>query len=194
MPSPDVDWVSDTECGVIRRKHILKLLVIGDGGVGKTTLIHRYLTGEYLDQRMTVGAGFATRNIQINGVTITLSIWDFAGEERFRFILPRYCIGTHGAILAFDLSRPTTFFHLDDWLEIIREKTDNIPILLIGTKCDIVVEIQETAEEYVANRTLSGYMETSSKENVNVNEAFELIAHLMWTRAYEKYQSLNSGR
>lgn len=185
-------WVSDAEEGIIRRRHILKLIVLGDGGVGKTTIIHRYLTGEYLDQRMTVGAGFATRDIQINGVTITLTIWDFAGEERFRFILPRYCLGSHGCILAFDLSRLTTFFHLDDWLEIIREKTDNIPILLIGTKCDIIMTTQEKAEEYVASRSLSGYMATSSKEGVNVNEVFELIAHLMWTRAYEKFQSSDS--
>jgi small GTP-binding protein len=143
---------------------------------------------------MTVGAGFATRDIEINGVTVTLTIWDFAGEERFRFILPRYCLGSHGCILAFDLSRPATFFHLDDWLEIVLEKTDNIPILLIGTKCDIEMTTQETAEEYVANRSLSGYMATSSKIGVNIDEVFELIAHLMWTRIHEKYQSYDSKR
>ncbi len=184
--------VSDAEERTIRRKNILKLLVLGDGGVGKTTLIHRFLTGEYLDQRMTVGAGFATRDIQINGDTITLTIWDFAGEERFRFILPRYCLGSHGCILAFDLSRPATFHHLDEWLGVVRKKTDNIPILLVGTKCDIVMTIQEKADEYVANHSLSGFLSTSSKEGVNVDEVFELIAHLMWTRTLEQFQSYSS--
>jgi small GTP-binding protein len=161
---------------------VLKLVVVGDGGVGKTTLIHRYLTDIYLDQRMTVGSGFATRNIEIDGVTIVLSIWDFAGEQRFRFLMPKYCLGAHGCLLAFDLTRQVTFFHLDDWLKLVREHAGQIPILLVGTKLDISPLSRTEAEAYVTVHGLNGYIETSAKENVGVHEVFQLVADLMWAR------------
>lgn len=164
------------------RKPVLKLIVVGDGGVGKTTLIHRYLTGIYLDQRMTVGSGFATHNIDVDGITVVLSIWDFAGEERFRFLMPRYCIGAHGCLLAFDLTRPVTFFHLDDWLKLVREHAGEIPILLVGTKLDISPLVRTEAEAYVTVHGLNGYIETSAKDDVGVQEVFQLIADLMWAR------------
>jgi len=164
------------------RRPVLKLIVVGDGGVGKTTLIHRYLTGIYLDQRMTVGSGFATHPVEVDGLTVVLSIWDFAGEERFRFLLPKYCLGAHGCLLAFDLTRPTTFFHLDDWVKLVREHAGPIPILLIGTKLDISPLTRTEAETYVTVKGLNGYLETSAKDDVGVQEAFQLIADLMWAR------------
>lgn len=161
---------------------MLKLIVVGEGGVGKTTLIHRYLTGIYLDQRMTVGSGFATHAIELDGVTIVLSIWDFAGEARFRFLMPRYCIGAHGCLLAFDLTRQITFFHLDDWLNLVRAHAGEIPILLVGTKLDISPLSRTDAEAYVTVHSLNGYIETSAKDDVGVQETFQLIADLMWAR------------
>ena len=166
----------------ISRRPVLKLIVVGDGGVGKTTLIHRYLTGIYLDQRMTVGSGFATRPIEVDGLKIVLSIWDFAGEERFRFLMPKYCVGAHGCLLAFDLTRPVTFFHLDDWLKLVREHAGSIPILLVGTKLDISPLTRTDAEAYVTIHSLNGYIETSSKEDVGVQEVFQCVADLMWAR------------
>ncbi|MFX0168351.1 MAG: Rab family GTPase [Candidatus Hodarchaeota archaeon] len=180
QPNP-VGWVSSGDEG-LPRKAVMKLIVVGDGGVGKTTLIHRYLTGDYLDQRMTVGSGFATRDISVEGIIIRLAIWDFAGEERFRFLMPRYCQGALGCLLAFDLTRISTFFHLDDWLSLVRENTNNIPILLIGTKLDAVHQTSSEAKEYAETHELAGYLETSSKEGVNVTEAFDLVSNLMWNR------------
>lgn len=180
QPNP-VGWVSTGDAS-LPRKAVLKLIIVGDGGVGKTTLLHRYLTGNYLDQRMTVGSGFATRDLEIEGVIITLTIWDFAGEERFRFLLPSYCRGALGCILAFDLARPSTFYHLDAWLNLVRNNTANIPILLVGTKCDAGNKNTDLAVDYAQINNLAGYLETSSKEDRNVTTAFETIANLMWTR------------
>jgi small GTP-binding protein len=176
-----VGWVSSADAS-LPRKAVLKLIVVGEGGVGKTTLIHRYLTGNYLDQRMTVGSGFATRDIEIEGVLITLAIWDFAGEQRFRFLMPHYCRGALGCILAFDLTRLTTFYRLDEWLTIVRENTHNIPILLIGTKADVPSLQRQDGQRYAELNALAGYLETSSKEGINVTETFDIIAHLMWSR------------
>ena len=156
--------------------------MVGDGGVGKTTLIHRYLTGNYLDQRMTVGSGFATRDIELEGVVITLAIWDFAGEERFRFLMPSYCRGALGCILAFDLTRPPTFYHLDDWLTLVRENTNDIPILLVATKRDSAKYSSDEGLRYAQTNALAGFIETSSKEGYNVAEVFNTITSLMWNR------------
>ena len=179
-PNP-VGWVS-TGDAQLPRKAVLKMIIVGDGGVGKTTLIHRYLTGNYLDQRMTVGSGFATRDLEMDGVIITLTIWDFAGEERFRFLLPSYCRGALGCILAFDLTRPPTFYHLDEWLNLVRKNTTDIPILLVGTKSDAGSFNRDMAPDYAKVHGLVGYLETSSKAGINVSDAFQIIANLMWTR------------
>ena len=180
QPNP-VGWVSTGDAN-LPRKAVLKMIIVGDGGVGKTTLIHRYLTGNYLDQRMTVGSGFATRDLEMDGVTITLTIWDFAGEERFRFLLPSYCRGALGCILAFDLTRPPTFYHLDEWLGLVRKNTSDIPILLVGTKRDVSNKNSDLALDYTRINNLEGYLETSSKDGLNVTNTFETIADLMWTR------------
>ncbi|MFX1319108.1 MAG: Rab family GTPase [Promethearchaeota archaeon] len=181
MHSNPIGWVS-TGDACLPRKAVLKLIVVGDGGVGKTTLIHRYLTGNYLDQRMTVGSGFATRDLNMEGVIITLTIWDFAGEERFRFLLPAYCRGSLGCILAFDFTRPPTFYHLDQWLTLVRSNTDEIPILLVGNKRDAGDKNSDLARDYTQINNLAGYLETSAKDGYNVTKAFEIIANLMWTR------------
>ncbi|MFX1510912.1 MAG: Rab family GTPase [Promethearchaeota archaeon] len=180
QPNP-VGWISTGDTA-LPRKAVLKMIIVGDGGVGKTTLIHRYLTGNYLDQRMTVGSGFATRDIEMEGVIVTLTIWDFAGEERFRFLLPSYCRGALGCILAFDLARPPTFYHLDEWLNLVRSNTDDIPILLVGTKRDVGNKNSDMAYDYTKINNLVGYLETSSKLGLNVSEVFETIANLMWLR------------
>ncbi len=172
-------------------KPVLKLIVFGEGGVGKTTMIHRFITGTYLEARMTVGSGFATKNVEVDGNTVTISIWDFAGEERFRILMPKYCIGAHGGILAFDLTRTDTFVKLDAWLKIVREGCPQIPILLVGNKSDMKSFVsRENALEFVKRNSINGYLETSSKDDSNVTETFEKIAELMWSHSKKNIQQL----
>jgi small GTP-binding protein len=168
-------------------KPVLKLIVFGEGGVGKTTMIHRFITGTYLEARMTVGSGFATKNVEVDGNTVTLSIWDFAGEERFRILMPKYCLGAHGGIMAFDLTRTDTFVKLDAWLKIVRDGCPQIPLLLIGNKSDLNRFVsRENALEYTEQNSLNGYIETSSKDDSNVSETFQKIAELMWRHSKQK--------
>ncbi len=164
-----------------------KLVLFGDGAVGKTALAQRYLTGLFKDNtRITIGVEFHVKDIQITGTKIKLQIWDFGGEERFRFLLPSYCKGANGGIFLFDVTNPETLYHLDAWLEVLRGATGpNIPILMVGTKADLaetrIVDAAE-AKSVAKKHNLTGYAEVSAKTGTNVESAFETIARIMVKR------------
>jgi len=168
-----------------KRTYIYKIIVAGEGGVGKTTLINRYATGTFdVDTRMTIGVGFLV--FETNGKldeTIKLQVWDFGGEQRFRFLLPTYCNGAQGVILAFDLTSISTLLNLYDWIKLIKERTKNPVVLLIGTKNDLVKENGEGIPDDIINQFLSSlgldktfFFKTSSKTGENIVNVFSSIA------------------
>jgi small GTP-binding protein len=125
------------------QKFILKILTAGEGGVGKTTLLHRYVEGKFsAETRMTIGVEFFLKETEIDGKQCTLQLWDFGGQERFRFLLESYVLGAKGALLMFDLTRMMTLENLEQWLNIVRKGDPNLPVLFLGTKLDLADEIQ----------------------------------------------------
>ncbi|MBY9019015.1 MAG: GTP-binding protein, partial [Candidatus Lokiarchaeota archaeon] len=86
------------------KKYIYKILVVGDGGIGKSTMIQRLITGKYIEQKITIGTDLASWSIEIGNLVIKLQIWDFAGERRFRFFLPNYSRGADGCLLCYDIT------------------------------------------------------------------------------------------
>ena len=169
-----------------RKKFVLKVLTAGEGGVGKTTLLHRYVSNRFIaDTSMTIGVQFHLKNITFGGVECTLQLWDFGGQERFRFLLPTYASGAKGALLLFDLTRMQTTFSLESsWLPIIRKEVPDLPCILMGTKLDMVDPNFPAIEpnfgrDFVASHNLQGYIETSSKTGERVEEAFKsLVKHI----------------
>lgn len=166
---------------------VIKIMVIGEGGVGKTTLIHRFVTGKYSDQPMTIGLGFASKTMRTSdGRCVKLQLWDVGGQPRFRLLLPSAKGGAKGIILVFDLSQPSTFFRLDDWVRLARTGLPpgkHIPIVLVGAKCDLARRVMaEEAKRLAAKMNLDGYIETSSKTNVMVEEPFEKLLRLIIPR------------
>ena len=169
---------------------MFKIIIFGDGGVGKTTLITRYLTGVFRsDSEITIGVDFHVKKIEIEGKRVSLQIWDFAGEERFRFLLPSYVIGASGGIFLYDITRYSSFKNFDSWLEIFKKgyRGDNhqLPVLMVGSKLDLEYKravSREEAYELAKKNNLYGYIECSSKDGQSVEDIFLEIGRLMIKR------------
>lgn len=156
-----------------------KVIVGGQGGVGKTTFLHRYLTDQFLGSTaMTVGVQLHTHSVERLGKKIGLILWDLGGQERFRPVQGAYIRGAVAAIMAFDMSRHmATLGQLKEWIKMVRtHASPNIPILLIGTKQDLLDDedkamVDEEANAFIKKMDLYKYIPTSSKSGRNVEES-----------------------
>jgi len=174
----------------IEKKVAFKVCVFGDGGVGKTTLIRRFSLGVFEENiKMTIGADFSVKNIDIDNRKVTLRIWDFAGEDRFRVLLPAFAKGADGGIFMYDTTRFSSLGQIRDWLSIfeyfISEDKLKIPIIMVGGKNDLLEKRSiptEEAKEISRTFDLKGFFECSSKTGDNVEEIFEFIAKLIIDR------------
>ncbi|KAF9608555.1 hypothetical protein IFM89_009921 [Coptis chinensis] len=159
--------------------YLFKVVLIGDSGVGKSNLLSRFTRNEFcLESKSTIGVEFATRTLQVEGKTIKAQIWDTAGQERYRAITSAYYRGALGALLVYDVTKPTTFENVSRWLKELRDHADsNIVIMLIGNKTDLKHlrgVATEDAQSYAEKEGLS-FIETSALEAINVEKAFQTI-------------------
>ena len=118
-----------------------KIIIFGDAGCGKTTLTQRFLTNLFVsDQTMTIGVDFEVKSLSVDEQKVKLQIWDFGGEERFRFLLPTYVRGARGGLFLYDITNYSSIAHIDDWLSVIRKEIraeDIFPIIVVGSKADL---------------------------------------------------------
>jgi len=162
----------------------LKIIVAGAKAVGKTSLIRRFCTGKFqIDTLSTIGVDFMTKNIKINDIEVHFSIWDFAGEHKFRQLFPAYCSGASGAFILFDITNKETFLDLEDWIKLINDSGgDKIIKILISSKADLENQSQVSEEEAIQfknQKKLNLYLKTSAKTGLNVEEAFQEMAKLI---------------
>ena len=171
---------------------MFKICLFGDGGVGKTTLLGRYLTGLFRsNQTITIGVDFHVKKIEVNGKLVLLQIWDFAGEKRFRFLLPSYILGASGGIFMYDITRYSSLKNFPEWINIFKNgfigaKDKPLPIIMVGGKLDLsfkrAVPTKEAFDLAKTNK-LYGYIECSAKDGRNIEDIFTEIAKLMLQRA-----------
>lgn len=167
---------------------MFKICLFGDGGVGKTTLVTRYLMGVFKgNQDITIGVDFHLKKLEIADKKIALQIWDFAGEDRFRFLLPSYVVGASGGIFMYDITRYSSLKNFPEWIEIFKKGfigtiEDQLPVIMVGGKLDLAYKRTVSSEEAFAlakEHNLYGYVECSSKDGNNIEDIFYEIAKLM---------------
>ncbi|HME54998.1 MAG TPA: Rab family GTPase [Candidatus Lokiarchaeia archaeon] len=175
---------------MVQSNYTFKIVIGGAGGVGKTTLLHRYLHNVFLsDTALTVGVAFLSKEIVRDGTRAMLSLWDLGGQDRFRFLQPSYCAGAKAAIVFFDMTRLDTATQVKEWVAMFRaHASPNIPIILGGTKLDLVNlrmmdSVNEYARELVEQFGLSSYITTSARTGENVDEIFNCIADMLLLQA-----------
>jgi len=166
---------------------IFKICIFGDGGVGKTALVKRYMMGIFDPAyKITVGVDFHVKKLEIDGIKIKLQIWDFAGEKQFRFILPQYARGSAGGIFMYDITRKSSLDNFEDWLKVFTTGTHKepweVPILMLGGKLDLEEARQvstDNAIKIATENNLCSFLECSSKTGENVEQIFKIISRTM---------------
>ncbi|XP_064612262.1 ras-related protein Rab-35-like [Liolophura sinensis] len=162
--------------------HLFKLLIIGDSGVGKSSLLLRFadntFSGTYIT---TIGVDFKIRTVDVEGEKVKLQIWDTAGQERFRTITSTYYRGTHGVIVVYDVCSGESFANVKRWLHEIDQNCDVVNRILVGNKDDDPerkVVLSHDAQRFADQMGIQLF-ETSAKENINVEEMFLAISKLV---------------
>lgn len=159
---------------------LIKLLLIGDSGVGKSCLLLRFSDDSFTTSFITtIGIDFKIKTIELDGKRIKLQIWDTAGQERFRTITTAYYRGAMGILLVYDVTDEQSFQNIRNWIRNIEQHAaDNVEKILIGNKCDMISEkVVETARGHqLADEYGIKFFETSAKANIQVVEAFTAIA------------------
>ncbi|XP_053363628.1 ras-related protein Rab-38 [Clarias gariepinus] len=174
-----------------QREHRFKVLVIGDLGVGKTSIIKRYVHQHFsANYRATIGVDFALKVLDLDQDTIRVQLWDIAGQERFGNMTRVYYRDAIGAFVVFDVTRSCTFEAVRKWKEDLDDKVNvfggnRIAAVLLANKCDqekddAFAKTYPRMEQFCREHGFISWFETSAKENINIDEAVTcLVRHIM---------------
>ena len=162
----------------------ISIIMIGDTSVGKSTLMKKFISGQFSDSLApTLGIELYKKEVIINEKQYLYRIWDTCGQERFRSLSKNYFHNSDGIMLLFDLNSKDSFDNLDAWLNSIKDSgTDNIPLVLVGTKCDLNTNIisEELINKFINdNQSIQKYYKTSAKENIEIEEPFIELGRLI---------------
>lgn len=173
---------------------LFKIVVLGEGAVGKTAIVTRFSHGFFrTDYKTTIGSQFAVKNVEIikserEKVTVKLQIWDVAGQSRFQILRPMYYRGSSGGVLVYDVTRRRTFIVLQEWLdELHKALGKDIPLILVANKTDLPDRVVEPSEgrEFADSRNMP-YVESSAKTGEGIIDIFEQLARVLVANREQK--------
>ncbi|XP_042381581.1 ras-related protein RHN1-like [Zingiber officinale] len=157
-----------------------KLVLLGDVGTGKTSIVLRFIKGQYFDcQESTIGAAFFSQVISLNEATVKFDIWDTAGQERYHSLAPMYYRGAAAAIVVYDISNMESFIRGQKWVqELQRQGNPYLTMALVANKVDLEAKRKVKSEEGLQYAQEHGlfFIETSAKTAENINELFYEVA------------------
>jgi small GTP-binding protein len=176
---------------------LVKVVLVGDSGVGKSNLLTRFTRNEFMiDSKSTIGVEFATKNVSIDGKILKAQIWDTAGQERFRAITSAYYKGAVGALIVYDISRQVTFENVDVWLKELREHSQpDIVVMLVGNKSDQRNRRKVSTEDALALAEKNGlaFLETSALDGTGVDDAFRNILSEIYQKMSKRQNLVAEG-
>jgi small GTP-binding protein len=177
--------------------YLFKIVLIGDAGVGKTSIVRRYTDGIFTSAGIpTIGVDFCIKTLQIGSSAVKLQIWDTAGQERFRTITQSYYRSADAIVLVYDIGASLTFRNLPEWLaEVERYAGNSVHRILIGNKIDRPDrEIENAMGKQFADENGMPFLETSAKNSENIDALFlQLAKTLRDTHVDKKLKSPHSG-
>ena len=178
--------------------YLFKLIIIGDTNTGKSCLLQRFADDSYTNEFIsTIGVDFKVKTITINDKMIKTQIWDTAGQDRFRSITNSYYRGAHGIIISYDITNKQSFVNIERWMRNVKDfGSDNAVKILIGTKSDLEEKRKVSKKELedLANELDMKYIETSAKDNKNVDELFIIICKEILNNMTEKLENLRERK
>ncbi|XP_055022104.1 ras-related protein Rab-7L1-like [Boleophthalmus pectinirostris] len=166
------------------REHLMKILIIGDGNVGKSSFVNRYVNGQFSgNYKMTVGVDFSLKILQWSeSEKVRLQLWDIAGQERFISMTRIYYRGAVGCVLIFDVSDSSSFLSCRLWKQDLDLKTrlpngQTLPCILLANKCDLGKRVvsADSIDRFSRANGFVTWMETSVKNNRNIEEAMRRL-------------------
>lgn len=178
-----------------RKKILLKVIILGDSGVGKTSLMNQYVNKKFSNQyKATIGADFLTKEVLVDDRLVTMQIWDTAGQERFQSLGTAFYRGADCCVLVFDVMVQKTFETLESWRDefLIQSSPRNpekFPFVVLGNKIDLDNRVvsNRRAMAWCQNKNNIPYFETSAKQNINIELAFQTIAKKALEEELEDY-------
>jgi small GTP-binding protein len=173
-----------------KQHYVFKILLLGDGGVGKTSLLRRFIDNSFTpDYKSTIGVQFMTRSVEIgDDKAIKLVIWDVAGQSRFTSYRHLYYKDAEGIILVYDITRPETFNNLEMWIsDAVKHTAKNAHIAILGNKVDLDdrrTVSEDNGKKYSIERSAVLFSETSAKTGFNVENAFLELTRNILSRGF----------
>ena len=168
---------------------VIKILLLGDSGVGKTSILLRYVEEKYEQNCVsTIGIDYKIKDLEYKNFKIKLQIWDTSGEERYKSITQNFYRNTDCLFIVFDITKKKTFDSIKTWINEANEYNENTKIILLGNKIDLEDQRKVTKEiaTNFANKNNLKYIETSAKENKGIEESFTSIIDLLLEGKNEK--------
>lgn len=164
---------------MVSRVPLFKVVVVGDGTVGKTTLIRRYCEGKFHASRVaTIGVDFHTQHVQLPAGMVKLSIWDMAGQERFQVVRNQFYRGSRAAALVFDVTNSTSLINLRRWRQEVLQAVPAQKLVVVGNKIDLGRAVRTPIGRAFASYVGAAYLETSALTGEGVSHLFETLAQM----------------
>ncbi|MFW9945442.1 MAG: Rab family GTPase [Candidatus Odinarchaeota archaeon] len=164
------------------RIYNLKIIIIGDPGVGKTSLVKKFISGQFSrDYKASIGTNLFIKKMESDSdEKISLNLWDIAGQERWVKMRHLYYSGSDGALIVGDITRKNTFYQITKfWTPDLKKYCRDIPLILLANKNDLKLDISKTEIEEISNKiNANSLIYTSARNGEHVEEAFKLISDL----------------